>query len=257
VSATNTMQAFGSIFEPLADGITPSSGLIEGGGTATVTQTGTPSESVQITPGSWVIPGPAPTTQGAFLWTPGTSNQTVGPFDPADATNPRIDIIVAQVNSPGDAATAGDASYNIVKGTPAATPAVPGTPTGAVFVRQVRRNVGDTTITNARITGAPSVARVRRRTDMVTAPTKTNARVWWGTVTATTDSTGRITWTHGTGVTPGVIVIEGQAPESGSFIAAQHITDTHTSTTARTRWFNVAGVALASSSVTFRWVAYA
>lgn len=256
MSATNTLQAFLSIFTPGSDGVTPNVGLIDGGGTGAVTQTGTPSMSVLVTSASWLVYGPNPTTQGVFMWSPGGSTQTVGPFDAADATNPRIDIVVVTVNDPGTLSTAGDASYQIVKGTPAASPSAPPTPLGSSFVRQVRINAAATSITNANITGTPSKATLRTNTATVTAPNRTAPKVAWGQVTASTDSSGYLTWSHGLGSTPGAISVETVSPNGGSGAAAQHFTDTYTSSTARTRWLTQTGGTLASVSVTFRFIAF-
>jgi hypothetical protein len=252
VSATFTQQALMALLTPLSDNVTASPGLFGGAGGA-VTQTATPSEAVLVTPAVWVIPGPSPTSQGPFLWTPGTSNQTVSwSAHPADATNPRIDLLVAQVNDPGSTTAAGDATYNIIAGTPAAVPVAPTTPADAVFIRQIRRNVGDTTITNARITGSAAAASLRLVSTAVTAPNKTNPKVNWGFTTTTTDSSGYVTVTHGLGSTPGDVRVQIKAPDGLSSYPWSAIVDTVGSTTFRVRFGDLTSVYV-SDSVHFYW----
>lgn len=252
MSATNTMQAFGAVFQPSGDGITPLTGIVSGGGTGTVAQTGTPSESVTVSSATWLIPGPAPTTQGVFLWTPGTGAVTVGPFTAADATNPRIDVIVAHVLTPGDATTAGDAAYAIITGTPAATPAAPTVPAADTYVAQVRRNVGDTSITSARIT-APTSGTPSRSTARVRVPTLASMNIARGTVNLTSNSSSFFTWTHNLGFTPAYVGF--QPTNSGSLHSFTATVVTMTSTTVTGYIYYGADLGNAQTNISFRYVA--
>jgi hypothetical protein len=256
MTATNTQQAIlGALFAPLADGVTASSGVVSGGNALTVTQTSTSSMAVVVNPQIWVVPGPSPTTTGPFIWSRGTSPIVV-PIQPADPSNPRIDNLVVQVNDPGTATVNGDADYAVIQGTPAASPAAPPVTASQVFIRNIRVNVGDTSVTNARITGTAPTASIRQTSGNVTAPGKTIPRIWYGTVTVTPDASGFATWTHNAGVVPTAITVEMQAPISGGLFAV-HATDTYTTTQARTRFLNLSNAAAIISTVTFRWAAYA
>jgi len=75
------------------------------------------------------------------------------------------------------------------------------------------------------------------------------------TTTATTDASGNITVTHGFGATPTAVMAAPQAPQAGT-VFSQYVIDSITSTTFRIRCISNVGNAIASTSVTFRWVAY-
>jgi hypothetical protein len=73
----------------------------------------------------------------------------------ANATNPRIDLIVAQVRSNElDGGTNNDWLFQVVAGTPAATPVVPAEPARSVAIAQVYVAAGAVTINQAAITDA-------------------------------------------------------------------------------------------------------
>lgn len=117
-----------------------------------VDQTGTASGQVIVQPGAFVSEraGQGPyigwlETSAGVLLTPPTS----------DSTNPRIDVVYAQVLDKAsislDPST--DAIVNVVTGVPSATPQVPAvTADGAVILAQLYRPAGSTTITAANIT---------------------------------------------------------------------------------------------------------
>lgn len=75
------------------------------------------------------------------------------------------------------------------------------------------------------------------------------------TVTASTDANGFITVNHNCTATPEIVLIEAQAPISGTPIAFTHLVDTIGATTFRVRFLTVTAGAVAavvSTSVTFR-----
>ncbi|HYH69137.1 MAG TPA: hypothetical protein VD866_30870 [Urbifossiella sp.] len=76
------------------------------------------------------------------------------PIATADATHPRIDIIVmtTDVSQDPDASAANIASITVVAGTPAASPAVPSTPANSLLLSKVAVAAGATSIVNANIT---------------------------------------------------------------------------------------------------------
>ncbi len=117
-----------------------------------VDQTGTASNQVIVQPGAFVSEraGQGPyigwlETSAGVLLTPPTS----------DSTNPRIDVVFAQVLDKAsislDPST--DAIVDVVTGVPSATPAVPTVSAdGVVILAQLYRPAGSTTITQANVT---------------------------------------------------------------------------------------------------------
>ena len=98
---------------------------VVGSGDLAVTQNGTPNMSVNIAAGRAIIRnGEAASILGgcyAFL-NDATVNVAIAT---ADGTNPRIDLVVAQVRDANYSGASNDARLTVVTGTPAASPAVP------------------------------------------------------------------------------------------------------------------------------------
>ena len=111
--------------------------------------TSSPSMAVQVYPGEAVINRAG---QGPYIaWsTSMVSNLTIAT---APSTNPRYDLVSLQVLDSvlGDGSTA--AQLVVTTGTPASSPAVPSTPTGAIPLAKVFVGVNVTSITSANITG--------------------------------------------------------------------------------------------------------
>lgn len=84
-----------------------------------------------------------------------------------------------------------------------------------------------------------------------------DSRFKTGTSTLTTDGSGYITVTHGAGFTPSAVMAIGQSPISTSNMPFNVMVDTITATTFRTRWADNSGSAIASVSITFRWICFA
>jgi hypothetical protein len=78
----------------------------------------------------------------------------------SDASNPRIDLIVATVNDQAYAGVTNNITYQVVTGTPAASPTVPSTPTNSIALAQIAVGAGVTSITSANITElrAPAIS---------------------------------------------------------------------------------------------------
>lgn len=114
-----------------------------------VTENSPTGSSVLVQPGHAVV---TRTAQGMYLC-PNSAPRVVA-LDPADATNPRIDLIVLQVldTALGDAST--DVQIRAVTGTPAGSPVAPALPTGAIELARVAVAAAPTgnTIVNANIT---------------------------------------------------------------------------------------------------------
>lgn len=82
-------------------------------------------------------------------------------------------------------------------------------------------------------------------------------RMAYGLYTKTTDASGYITWNHNVGRVPSAVFVEGQAPIAGPNIPANHITDSYTDTTVRTRFMDNVGAPIASTSISFHVLAIA
>ena len=139
--AVDFRQAISSLLNP--------AGGIVGSGDYAVTA---PSSgmSVNVAGGQIWIPGTAVANQAQYyMFNDATISVTV---PAADATNPRIDLIVAQVLD----ATAGAASsigqVVDVAGTPAASPVAPATPASSIVLAQVAVAAGVTSIVAGNIT---------------------------------------------------------------------------------------------------------
>lgn len=70
----------------------------------------------------------------------------------ADGTNPRIDLVIAEVRDAGFSGVSTDWRLRVVTGTPAASPAAPATPNNAIVLARVSVPANDTAITNSQIT---------------------------------------------------------------------------------------------------------
>jgi len=117
-----------------------------------VDQTGTASAQVIIQPGAFVSERAG---QGPYIgWLETSAGVLITPTT-SDSTNPRIDVVYAQVLDKASISLDGstDAIVDMVTGTPSATPQVPAvTADGAVILAQLYRPAGSSTITTANIT---------------------------------------------------------------------------------------------------------
>jgi hypothetical protein len=104
--------------------------------------------NVNCNPGSAIIPSSSGAAAGPYL---AVNNilQTLTHVA-ADPTNPRIDLWSIQVVDNGNNTSL--SQLVITQGVPAASPAVPSTPTNAVPLAQVRVNAGVSSITQGNIT---------------------------------------------------------------------------------------------------------
>ncbi|CAB5217913.1 hypothetical protein UFOVP209_30 [uncultured Caudovirales phage] len=88
-----------------------------------VTQNGTPNMSVNVATGGAFIRGTQSANQGAYhLWNDASLNVTIAASDP---TNPRRDLVIAQVRDAYYSGTTRDARITVVTGTAAASPTDP------------------------------------------------------------------------------------------------------------------------------------
>jgi hypothetical protein len=223
VSNGNTLQAFLSMFVPTGDGITASPGLITGGNALTVTQTGTPSASILVSPAAWVVP------DVAYAITTGTPAAS-----PSPPSTPAGDVFVRQVLIPANSG-----------GTTTITNAnITGTVATATLRGQVSR-----TRPSSPAAGTPVFENVSGKEQLS----------WWtgsawvgprsGTVTLTTNGSGVFTWNHGFGFTPNGVAFT--PTFSGTSFHTAVVTAVSSTSVTGVVWYN--GAVLASGSGTFRY----
>lgn len=115
-----------------------------------VTQNGTPNMSVNVAAGRVVVDGTENALQGVYhCVNDATKNVTIAA---ADATNPRIDLIVARVRDASYSGVTNAWAIEAVTGTPAATPVAPATPANSYVLAQISVPANATAITNSQIT---------------------------------------------------------------------------------------------------------
>lgn len=119
-------------------------GVVGGAGLQVSAGTGM---SVNVSPGSFVVPNTASPTSGGYASTlSSTANLAVLTADPS---NSRIDIIVAYVSDVGSSSSFG--AVEIITGMAAASPSAPSAPANAITLGQVTVPAGATSITSGMI----------------------------------------------------------------------------------------------------------
>lgn len=149
-SAALFRQAVSSLVPPGGGVITP--------GDLAVTQTTVASMQVQVAVGRVWIPGTevanisgANFSTQAMYYAENESIVTL-PIDPADATNPRIDVAYVSVNDQAYSGTLNQANIAIAKGTPNATPVAPTVPNNALALANIAVAANASSIITANIT---------------------------------------------------------------------------------------------------------
>ncbi len=125
---------------------------VVGAGDLAVTQNGTPNMSVNVAAGRAFIRGTetASLNQGAYgFFNDGTVNLAVAASDP---TNPRRDLVVAQVRDANYSGAANDARLAVITGTAAAVPVDPTVPANCLVLARISVAAGSTSVLNAAIT---------------------------------------------------------------------------------------------------------
>jgi hypothetical protein len=119
-------------------------------GDLAVTENGTPNMSVNVATGIVVIPGTEATYQGVYVAeNRGALNVAISP---ANATNPRKDLIVARIRDAAYSGATNSAAIEVVTGVPAVSPAEPAIPSNSWVLAMVDVPANDTAITNSQIT---------------------------------------------------------------------------------------------------------
>ena len=150
-----------------------STGIINTGDLA-ISQNGTPNMTVNAASGWAAILGNYQTNMGVYMaYNDATTNLTI---TTANATNPRIDLVCITVSDAYYTGSVNTGAFNVVAGTPAASPTVPATPTNSIALAQIAVGAGVTSILTANITNygvkasSPTVGNiVTAKGDIVTA----------------------------------------------------------------------------------------
>jgi hypothetical protein len=223
-----------------------SAGVIRASSTSLkATQLGTPALAVQVAAGYAVLTDNRGAA-GSNMFLAGTgASQTQVALATADATNPRIDLIVIRVRNTefGDGSTAG--SLEAITGTPAVSPAAPATPNGCVALATVAVGANATQILTVNITDARTYA-VPVSAGVVPRGSTANRPATGGTTDAViyqnTDSNSLEFWNGSawTAVGGGGTTMYG-ASATGTTVASSSTYDsaasiTFTTTAANTKW---------------------
>jgi hypothetical protein len=129
-------------------GIVSSTGII-GSTSLAVTAQASPNMTVNIATGWGAV---VSSTTNAGVYTFYNDAATVATITTADATNPRIDRVVATINDAYYSGTLNNVVFAVVAGTPAASPTAPATPSNSVSLATIAVAAGATSITGANIT---------------------------------------------------------------------------------------------------------
>lgn len=126
-------------------------GLSYPGALAVSERSGTPNMSVDVAKGAALITGTSSLAQGVYAF---INDAVVNlPIGVADGSNPRDDLIVAQIREDAeDSSGSNDARLAVIAGTPAASPSDPVVPAGCLVLARVRVGAAVSAITNANVT---------------------------------------------------------------------------------------------------------
>lgn len=115
-----------------------------------VTQNGTPNMSVNVASGWAAIVGDYTTNMGTYIaYNDAVTNLTI---TTANGSNPRIDLICMTVSDSYYTGALNQVAFNVVAGTPSASPVVPTTPTNSIVLARVAVGAGATQILTGNIT---------------------------------------------------------------------------------------------------------
>lgn len=176
----------------LVEALVGSPGVAEAAALA-VTQNGTPNMSVNVAAGAGFVAGTtSPLTQGVYhMFSDSVVNK---PLAASNATNPRIDLIVARVQDSFYAGTVDAWDLVVVTGSPAATPVAPAVPASSLVLAEVLVDAAVTSVDNSKITdrrtraaGSTATPRGKLVESVATASTTatTTTEVVWAALTKT------------------------------------------------------------------------
>jgi len=121
-----------------------------------VTQAASPGMSVLVASGYANIVGTTQANMGSYIaYNDASATLTVTTSNPS---NPRIDIVVVQVNDAYYTGSLNSVSFSVIAGTPAVSPVAPTTPANSILLATIAVAAGATQILNANITDNRVVA---------------------------------------------------------------------------------------------------
>ena len=119
-------------------------GVTGGAGLAVSPGTGM---TVAVGPGSFVVPNSASPSAGGYVST--LSQQATLTVQTADPSNPRIDLVCANVTDNGNSTSSGE--VQIITGTAAASPSAPSAPANSITLAQITVPAAATSIVSGNI----------------------------------------------------------------------------------------------------------
>jgi hypothetical protein len=146
-------------FRGIVSTLAPNQGVVHAGDLAVSQRAAGANLSVDVAAGRCIIAGGSIANQGTYIAL-SDAVQNV-PIATPNATNPRIDIVVAQIHDKqADGGTSYGWTINTVQGVAASSPVAPSTPTSALLLAQVAVAANATSITTANITDRRPLAGV-------------------------------------------------------------------------------------------------
>lgn len=123
---------------------------IIGSSSLAVTAQGSPNMTVNVATGWAAIVGTTQSNMGVYtIYNDATTVLTI---TTADATNPRIDKIVATVNDAYYTGSTNNVVFTVLAGTPASSPTAPATPANSISLATIAVAAGTSTISTGNIT---------------------------------------------------------------------------------------------------------
>ena len=115
-----------------------------------VTQSGTPGMSVSVAAGWAAIVGTTQANMGAYIaYNDAAATLTVTTANPS---NPRIDLVVVQVQDSYYTGSTNSVTFSVIAGTPAVSPVAPTQPANSILLATLAVSAAATQILNANIT---------------------------------------------------------------------------------------------------------
>ena len=164
-----------------------------GTGSLAVTQSASPGMSVSVAQGWGAVLGTTQTNMGVYMiYNDAATTLTV---TAANAVNPRIDLVCATVNDSYYTGSLNNVSFQVIAGTPAASPTAPALPANSISLATIAVGTSVTSILNANITDTRAAAGSNIGLSSTGTYTVANMTATSALQGATVTSTGNITQT--------------------------------------------------------------
>lgn len=238
------------LFRQAISTLLASAGGVVGANDLLVTQNGTPNMSVNVAGG--------PPGSGGGIWVPGTTSagvqgQYFGYQDAtvnlaiaaANATNPRIDVVMVQVQDAAYAGAVNSITLSVLTGTPAASPVAPTLPASSLALANILVPAASTSVVTGNITDKRSAYRLRSTSAVRGSVSGAGAVTAGSGFTAAKVGTGQYTVTFSPTLVsvPAVVLTAGPIPAAINATLLNALPVTATS-------FSVGTVALSAGTTT-------